>query len=103
MDGYFNEIGGDYAKKIKKNEIKNLSVLREEIQKGKVWEKIRGLFMVDEKEILLTFLCRIEERANRQVNISHKGEVVKEGMLRDLQACLPTNLLSRIVDNGLFK
>ena len=76
LDGHYEKMIGDefYGKTTQTDRIKNVSILREEIQKGEVWEKLGRLFEMEDKEILLSFMCRVETEPDRQKYIPHKGE-----------------------------
>ena len=75
VDGYFKRlIGGDfYAASNKKNRTEDLRILREALQSQEIWEKIGGLFSLDDKEVLLKVLLRIEEVSDGQDNIRPQG------------------------------
>ena len=66
-------LGGSYAQSITKNQAKEMQVLRKEIQKKEVREKLGRLHSLEEAEVLLSFLLRIEEEPNRSNNVSQKS------------------------------
>jgi len=76
VDGYFKRlIGKDfYGTSNDKNRTKDLRVLRETIQSQEIWKKVGRLFSLDNKEILLKILLRIEEVSNSQVELQCKSE-----------------------------
>jgi len=87
VDGYFKRLIGKefYGTSNDKDRAKDLRILREAIQSEKIWEKIRGLFEMDDKEVLLKVLCRIEEVSNSQVELQCSGkESEKEMWVREL-------------------
>lgn len=86
LDRYFSEVTTeeDYGAAITKNGIKELRILREAIQSEEVWSKLGGWHSLEEKEVLLSLLCRIEERSNGKDNLSHQGEEAQGDGVRGL-------------------
>lgn len=77
-------LGDDYAKKINADGSQDLLVLQKEIQKEKVWEKLGRPHSVEEKEILLSLLRRVEKESHRPNHLPQKGEENQNGGLRGL-------------------
>jgi len=75
-------IGGIDGTSIKKIRTEDLSVLRERVQTEEIWRELGGLFKVDEKEVLLSFLCRVQEISDPSFNLQCQGEEneTKDGM-----------------------
>jgi DNA (cytosine-5)-methyltransferase 1 len=80
LDGYFSKIIGKdfYDTPNKENRHKDLRILRQEIQSEKVWQELGRLFQMDNKEVLLSFLFRIEKTSNGQDDIQSEGQEDKE-------------------------
>jgi DNA-cytosine methyltransferase len=74
MDRCFREVIGDNYDEIKKYGTENLRVLRETVQKMEIREKAGGLYSLEQKEVLLQALLRIEKESNKQDDISSEGE-----------------------------
>jgi len=86
LDRYFNEVTTeeDYGAAITKNGLKELRILREAIQPEEVWSKLGGWHSLEEKEVLLSLLCRIEERAYQPSDLPHQGEEAQGEGVRGL-------------------
>ena len=86
LDGYYDKVimEEDYGKTTQEDRNKGLSILREGIHSEEVWKKLGGLFKVDEKEVLFKVLRRIEERTNKQNDISYTCEENDKGGLQYL-------------------
>jgi len=77
-------LGENYGQTISEDQRKAVSVLREKVQSYDVWLDLGGSYSVEEKEILLTLLCRIEEEPDRPDNIPQAGEDIPKNALQSL-------------------
>jgi hypothetical protein len=71
-------LGVNYGQTIKKDQCENLRILWERVSQDEIWKELGGFYTLDEKEILLSLLCRVEERANRQNGIPSEGKEIQE-------------------------
>jgi DNA-cytosine methyltransferase len=81
MERYFDDVIREeyYGKITKENRAEGLRILREGISSKEVWDKLGRLFQVEEAEVLLSFLRRIETGAERQNDLQSAGKKNEPG------------------------
>lgn len=79
------EVYDEISKTSEENRIENMPEVWQKIQQKEVWEKIRGLYSLDSKEVLLQTMQLYSGRTNPPDNISPFSERVSEIFLRKLR------------------
>lgn len=74
----------DYGTTLKNDIDKILPVLQQEFSTEEVWGKLGGFYEVEQKEILLSFLRRIQEGVSGQDNLPQEGNEAQENPMREL-------------------
>lgn len=75
----------DYAASIKTDQKKNMSLLQEAVLSEKIREELGRLYSVEQTEILLYLLRRIQGETNGQDQLSQAGATVQECSMRYLR------------------
>lgn len=84
LDRCMNDVIYSEYENINKGTKQNLSHMREAIQTQEIWEQIRGLFPIFEKEDLLKVLWELSQESERQDNLSSEGKEIQGASLRAL-------------------
>jgi site-specific DNA-cytosine methylase len=79
------EVLNEISKTSKKNRIKNLPKVWERVQSEEVWEKIRGLYSLESKDVLFQTMQLYSTRKERQSELSSFSKEFSRGLLRILQ------------------
>jgi DNA (cytosine-5)-methyltransferase 1 len=79
------EVLNEISKTSKKNRIKNLPKVWERVQSEEVWEKIRGLYSLESKDVLFQTMQLYSTRKERQSELSSFSKEFSRDLLRILQ------------------
>lgn len=80
-----NDMRYEISKTSEENRIKNLQEVWERVQQEEVWEKIRGLYSLESKDLLFQTMQLYSTDTNEQITLSPFSEEVSKNPLRILQ------------------